>query len=349
MHWFARQPYSIPTRVLPQSSGSLDSVLTLAFSAVDLLSAEMLFLLFLSFPILASWLPSFFAGKTVRRSLELFCVAVLPLAMLRLMVGPYDRVWPPHIAFTRLSILHPFFEYAGDGLMLALASLGVAGAFAWVVGVRRKHPRAASAAALDWSSLFWMLVPFSLCYFALLLPIVWQETIFDKCMMGVLPCAILGSLWLYEHCIGARLPNLSIGVLVVFAFFSIAGTHDRFAWQRAQLAAIHELRSAGIPRTEIEGGFDYDGWTQVQGGGYLNDARIEVPKGAYHRPPDRSEHAKACNEWFLNWDSEIHPQYTIRKGAPGCFEPSRFPAVRYRAWLPPFERVVEVQRVPAGD
>lgn len=348
MHWFAQQPYSIPTALLPDASWSLRSVLAVGISAVDYLSAEMLFLLFLSFPVLVAWLPKLSLNRSTARYVKLFCWAVLPLLLTRLLVGPFASIWPPNVVFLRLAILEHFFRSGGDVLLLVMCSFVLAGAYGCVVAVRGKFSEIVAADPAGARNLLWLLAPFSFCYFALLLPIIWQGTIFNKCMLGMMPCAIIATIWLYERFAGSQLPGLSVGVLILFGLLSIAGTHDRFAWQRARLAAIHELRSTGVARTSIEAGFEYDGWTQVEGGNYVNEPRIRIPKGAYHPPPVRSAHYKACNEWFLDRLSDIHPAYFIGKGPAGCFVPSGFPAVHYTVWLPPFHRVVEVQRVPGS-
>lgn len=346
MHWFAQQPYAIPTELLPNVSWSPKSVFILGFSTVDFLGAEVLLLLFLTFPVLVAWLPKLALGKSVEGYAALFCVAVLPLLATRLMVGSYGTLWLPRIVFTRLGILGHFWGMGGDVMLLVLSSLVLAAAFGCVATVRREYGRTVSGNPMRARSLSWLLLPFSFCYFTLLLPIIWQGTIFNKCMLDILPCAILASIWLYERCEGPRLPRISVGVLVVFAFLSVAGTHNLFARQRAQLKAIHSLRAAGVPRTSIDGGFSYNGWTQVEDGGHVNDPRIRIPKGAYHPPPERPAIAKPCYDWFLTRVPDVDPIYTVARA---CFKPSRFPSVHYTAWLPPFRRTVEVQRVPRGS
>ncbi len=50
-------------------------------------------------------------------------------------------------------------------------------------------------------------------------------------------------------------------ILIVFALFSLAGTHDYFAWNRARWQALTDLmQKENIPSTEIDGGFEFNGW-----------------------------------------------------------------------------------------
>ena len=42
--------------------------------------------------------------------------------------------------------------------------------------------------------------------------------------------------------------------------FSIAGTHDYFAWNRARWNALHSVMEAGVSPTKIDGGVEFNGW-----------------------------------------------------------------------------------------
>ena len=80
----------------------------------------------------------------------------------------------------------------------------------------------------------------------------------------------------------------------------------------------------------------------------MNDSRIKVPRGAY-RPETKPAAVKSgCRGENRDLFPKLKPLYAVGYGAEWCYLPSQFPAVHYRAWLPPFDRVVEVQRVPEG-
>jgi hypothetical protein len=146
--------------------------------------------------------------------------------------------------------------------------------------------------------------------------------------------------------VGSRLPTASIVLLVLYAAFALAATHTLFAWHRARFAAIQELRAAGIPPTEIQAGFEYDGWTQLQQSGYVNNKDIKNPPRAYQPPRTKADPKNLCAYNFLAWAPSLHPRYAVDFGPAACFEPSHFQPVRYTAWLPPFHRFVSIRKVP---
>jgi hypothetical protein len=137
-------------------------------------------------------------------------------------------------------------------------------------------------------------------------------------------------------------------VLAIFSVFTIAGTHDWFAWNRARLASIEMLHERGIPDTLIQAGFEYDGWTQIKASGYVNEPRIEVPKTAFHENYELLRSGPSpCRYFFTLYTPAIQPKYVLVASPLPCFARTGYPVMRYRAWLPPFERSVYVQQNPA--
>ncbi|MCS6801348.1 MAG: glycosyltransferase family 39 protein [Chloroflexota bacterium] len=49
-------------------------------------------------------------------------------------------------------------------------------------------------------------------------------------------------------------------VLLLFAGFGVAATRDYFSWNRARWLALERLLERGVPPTEIDGGFEFNGW-----------------------------------------------------------------------------------------
>jgi hypothetical protein len=50
-------------------------------------------------------------------------------------------------------------------------------------------------------------------------------------------------------------------LLILYATFSVAGTHDYFAWNRAKWQAAHDLVEVNhISPMEIDGGLEFNGW-----------------------------------------------------------------------------------------
>ncbi|MFL6465241.1 MAG: hypothetical protein ACJ73N_12625, partial [Bryobacteraceae bacterium] len=91
---------------------------------------------------------------------------------------------------------------------------------------------------------------------------------------------------------------------------------------------------------------EYDGWTQLEAGGYINDPRIKIPQGAFHPAPLPPGLPSNCVPWFSSTGATpaILPHYFVVFTPLPCFVPSPFPRVTYHTWMPPFTRHVYVQQ-----
>ncbi len=355
MHWFAQQPYSVPLRLWPKRFSSLPVKLFYSAVVVNQIGAELLCLLLVIFPVLVAWLGELGLGRRVGRYAALFCAGFLPLVAVKAVLGPFGELWPPHMLFKELSTrkdagMRWHLDIQRSLLPLparwVISSVVLCAFYGCVLAVRRKGWERICADEVKAREIFWLCVPYSAAYVVLLLPSAFLRVTFDRYALGIMPCAIAGSLWLYGRCVRERLPAVALVFLALFGAFSVAGTHDWFAWQRARLAAIGELRKAGVPRTEIRGGFEYDGWTQVEDGGHMNNAAIKVPPGVFSRSSLPLQVSRRCLYLFGIEVPRVHPEYSVAVGRRSCYLPSRIAAVHYTAWLPPFRRTIEVQRVP---
>jgi hypothetical protein len=340
MHWFAAQPYAISESLFRIPASKIASPFFVAFACT---LAEFLCLLLVLFPVMSAWL----SRIPIRRRASLAAIASLLFLwtafqvianwtipwMPNLLLGEFSAVYAGHVAFPRSACL----------TLSALIAL----AFVLFLATVRSLFRAGAGFAQSAMArpIFWLLVPFSLSYCVMLvLHALQPQSAFDRYLLGIMPAAIILLIRLYELRIGPRLPAIAVAACSFFALLAVAGTHNLFASQRAQLAAIAELREAGIPRTSIQGGFEYDGWTQIENGGYINDARIKVPPGAYHANDHVPRVAGTCSYQFSDWTPALRPAYTIVFPIKSCFAPSKFPPVTFRAWLPPYSRTVYIQQ-----
>jgi hypothetical protein len=217
-----------------------------------------------------------------------------------------------------------------------------------VIRVRSASLGAEEGKLLPWHSLLWLVGPFTLAYLALMAPRaasygVFGVTIFDRYTIPLIPVVSIIALRLYQERIRPSVPIPAILTLAVFSVYAVAAMHDYFATQRAVVEAASSLIDSGIPRTDIQASFEYDGWTELETTGHLNDPRILVPKGAY-----RETHRRvplACWFEFADHTPSVDPKYLLVSSSLPCLAPAGFPAVSIRAWLPPLHRQILIRKL----
>jgi len=105
-------------------------------------------------------------------------------------------------------------------------------------------------------------------------------------------------------------------LLLAYAAYSVAASHDYFAWNRARWSALDALERFGVAPTSIDGGFEYNAW------------RLHDKTAADPRNPARS------------WWWVVDDRYLVTLGpVPGHVERARQTFMR---WLPPGEGTVLV-------
>lgn len=102
--------------------------------------------------------------------------------------------------------------------------------------------------------------------------------------------------------------GLSILFLSITAAFSVAATHDYFAWNEARWRALAALQDAGIPADQIDGGFEFNAWKET----------------GVRRAP--SKYGKSW--WFVNEDN-----YVVNFDSLPCYR--TVDRYAYQKWLPP--------------
>jgi hypothetical protein len=339
MRWFARQPYSIAEPILKGLAFN-HSVLVfqIIYFLIQLLGAT-LCLALLAFPILVAWLPEM---RSLNRT------ALLRIAGITLAWGliqwktKWTMPWLPPVIQREFAAARTDVYLRTAPIILpmwareAFSLLVVAAAVVLIEQLLAKR----TAQVAPRQDIGWLLGPFSLSYF-LLLQLTAETTravIADRYLLPIMPIAIICLLKLYQQWIATCLPDVSVAVLAVFALLAIGGTHDWFAWQRARVTAINEIRASGVPRTSIQGGFEFDGWTQVEDRGSIDGSLFF--KEDWHRV------IPECKFRFASYTPAIHPKFTTVFPKMGCLAPSIYPSVTYRTWLPPYNSRIYVQEIP---
>ncbi len=227
-------------------------------------------------------------------------------------------------------------------LFIALSALAFA---AFLLLLPREKPAVAETAEQPTNHrLLVLLGPFTLSYLLFLSIRLSEGAIVDRYLIPLLAVFTFAIVWIYQKRVDTHLPPVTWAVLTVFALYGVASTHDLFATERARLAAIGELQSAGLPRDAYYGTFGYNGWTQVEEAGYMNTGGIGLPPGAkpFQKAPDWD---RPCG-YDMSIFSVIHAKYAISYDTKSCEDQSTFPAVPYRLWLPPFRAAIYIRRVP---
>ena len=148
---------------------------------------------------------------------------------------------------------------------------------------------ATNSGVLNDATMIWMLVPFLVAHMLLLIPRAVSSQLFDRYLLGMMPFVLMLLLRAYQEQVAPRLPALTIVVFSIFSIYAIASLHDWFAAVRFQLATLTRVQANGVPRSEIEAGWQLDGLAQINIAGHINGVLINVPKSAYHPlPPEQS-------------------------------------------------------------
>ena len=212
---------------------------------------------------------------------------------------------------------------------------------------RTSPVRSMDASRLTWKAMSILLLPFLACYFVLVVPLALMGAFFDRYLLELIAILLIYALRWHQERMSQTLPGIATGTLVVFAILGVAATHDLFAMARAEVRLTDSLQRAGVPRTEIRGGFDFDSTTQVETTGYLNDPHIVNPPNSYH-PYLGKDQEPPCGYAYLRYVPSLRIKYVIAAAATPCLDPSTFPKQSYRTWLPPARREIFIG-VPSKD
>jgi hypothetical protein len=153
--------------------------------------------------------------------------------------------------------------------------------------------------------------PFVMIFATLLLNLIALIIVspMDRYLLMVLPFAIAIIAAMSPEISEGRLRRfLGLAVLGAFALFSVAGTHDYLAWNRARWGALTDLMNVyKIAPEKIDGGYEFNGM-------YLFNPY-------YHESRDKS--------WYWVGGDDVVVSFGT---LPGYKVAAAYP---YRAWMPP--------------
>ncbi len=347
IRWFEQQPYSVPEHL----TGDHESIVALSHNMAFFVFTTLLF----SLPALAGYLPILrrnwrkqlpplllllaallYAG--VVRGRNVFAPWLMGMVMPMGVDGNYD------ILGSKPVVLHTAVRAIITIFLAAVVYSAVSFLF---IRVGPASVRSKGGGSLPWTPLMWLLGPFTLAYLALMLPRAASQSvlgvaIFDRYTIPLIPVVAIVALRFYQEQIRPGASIFAVLTLGAFSLFAVAYTHDYFAMERAVVAASSSLVDAGIPRTAIQASFEYDGWTEMESTGHLNDPRVVIPKGAYHAVS--REGPPHCRFWFADHTPSVKPTYLVVSSSLPCLVPTAFASIPYKAWLPPFQREILIRK-----
>ena len=169
----------------------------------------------------------------------------------------------------------------------------------------------------------------------------YSNGIWDRYLLPVIPLASIWTLKVVQAGGRGRIPFGPWLLLLIFAGYGVAQSHDYFSQLRARLAVTDHLERLGIERQRIMGGFEYDGWTQISVAGFYNDLRIVNPSGVYQVSPP----SLGFKTIYLMWrfTPVVKPDYVLVLNSHADLFDTDLPVQDYECWLPPFRGRVAVQ------
>ncbi len=342
LRWFEHQPYSLPEGM--RSVHITYRTLHHAFS--QLLRALLTSVLFL-LPILVAFTPSLRpSGRRARVSLVLGVLVLGVMALGIVRVPNPDNFLAP-FSVNYFTVYGVFGSYLlgtrpillGLGVQYVLTAATFIALLAFVLWISQEH-RASKQIVQDAPSISWRVFvvlagSLAFSYTALLARfcLIAEYSLYDRYFIVLLYLGIMICVRLFQARAGPNLPVASLVLVLAFAAYSTAATHDLFSMYRARLGAIQELESSGVPATSIDGSFDFNGMTQIEAVGYINDPRIRFPAVVYK--PTKLTIPAECHTLFLDRTPVVQPRYSLSYDANICGGLSQFPAVTYRNWLGP--------------
>ena len=110
--------------------------------------------------------------------------------------------------------------------------------------------------------------------------------------------------------------------------------------------STYEVRAAGVPRDQIDGGWEYDGWTQIEESPYIHQPGIHLPDGMVFAVGSTQTF---CHLDYLPLMPSIVPHYSLALNPSACAGATPFAPVSYQRWLSPHNATVYVVNNPVTE
>jgi hypothetical protein len=343
IHWFNQQPYALPEHVLVPYSG-VKQLVSMAQSLVR----SFLELPFLLLAVVVAFVPQLrlagrrlvVAGIAAAAGYALLAVIVARAKGTLVMLEPTLGDWIGPLGSYDFGLASPGPVLLGMKTRLVLTALSFAGLFGVLVFVLRIRKNwiwdgvgtVGAHGPLSWRQIAWLAGPFTLATYALMVPRS-SIRLLDRYLLGLCFLAVLCLIRAYQDFVRPALPVYCAIAVGAVALFSVASIHDMFSVYRARAAVAQEVLAAGVPANELDGGFEPNGWYELQSSPYIDDLRIVNPPNSV--VPLDPLRGMACTPKDDTDTELIHfaPRYGVAYRADACRGPAPFAPVRYSRWL----------------
>lgn len=232
-----------------------------------------------------------------------------------------------------LTGIAPFGSLAGFGPIFTIAVVFCMLALLTAVLIRGEEGQSTRGPNLSSSDrmIAVLLVPFTIAYIGLISPRAGFANIWDRYLLPLLFVAVIFIVRFYQQRFRPRLPVAALILAICVGAYATASLHDTLAMYRARGAAINEVLAKGIPATSVSGGWDYDGWTELQHSSYIINVGIRIPPGVTLQKPTHYG-LDNCKWFYCDQNPHVVPYYTISL-RPDPSIGNTFAPVPYRTWI----------------
>lgn len=351
VRWHAHQPFTIITSLLPTAINKTSIV-----TAIGAILSLLLDLPVVLLPLLVPFVDKVRWSDV--RSRRVFVVALVALAGFGVLVAtrsdPTLWLWPTaKDVVTSVGMFNGTYIHGARPVVLSLGVRSVATgvalfcicAFAGFVA-RRPPARAQDAAVPPMRHLLLLLLPFCIGYCGAVATQGLVDLLFDRYLLPLLYIAFLLLARLYQDRVAPRIPAYAYAFVALLGLYTIAATHDAFAMFRAWLKAADEVTQSGVPREQVDAGWQYNSWTELQLTGFLQWSTVRIPPGTI--VPSTNLPHMTCRVQMWNHAPLLQPRFALSYEPNNCSGPAPFAPVHYSGWLGPRDATVYVVKDGPG-
>lgn len=358
LRWFNHQPFAIPESALPAGPLHVSGLLTgtlpyfVQFNGFELL--------FLAMPLLLTFAPSIFSSRRTLLA-SLVVIGYWMFRIVRLQQHGDLHLWEFPYFGNNLDLggWEIFPSYLGSPptlitppVRLTISCLVLLGELAllslclerWRPGVTGPGISPLPREALSPYEVAIVLGPCTLAYFMLLLPRFVDSGLLDRYFLFPEFVFLGAAVLLYQGSGGLPLRPVIWIAIILLGVLDTMGLHDAFALFRAQETLLRRVETTGVPRTRLDGGAQFNGWTQITETGTMNDERIRRPAGGY-RPQAKVPATDRCRTQHLELTPSVRASYVVSFDPAACRGRSPY-FETFHTWYSPHTRTLYAVKGP---